>query len=111
MNLNELFTNVNPTIVCFINKLEQTTNNQGKPIFPQIIGTGFFAHPSGIAITNRHVIAAFSRYPQKPGTNESPIGAISFYPGEKEGTWQMIVHTVLDWYGLGHFQSTGEWFG
>jgi Trypsin-like peptidase domain len=110
MNLNELFTKVNPAIVCFVNRMLPASSGKTKPHFPQILGTGFLIDSNGIAVTNRHVIQAFSEFGRRSDTGELAIAAVGFYPDD-EGAWQMIVHELFASYEIGKFESPGEWFG
>jgi S1-C subfamily serine protease len=110
MNLNELFTKVNPAIVCFANRLIPALPGGGKPAFPEILGTGFLIDSNGMVATNRHVIAAFKQAARRADTDEFSIAAIGFYP-DNQGSWQMLVHELFDWYAIGKFESSGEWFG
>ena len=112
MNLNKLFTATNPSVVCFINKLEISSPPVGRvPLFPKIVGTGFFIHSDGIAVTNRHVIEIFSQLPLHPKTKEIPIGAILFLPGPDHKSWKMLNLPVLSWHGLTQFTSSERWYG
>ena len=110
MNLNELFTKVNPAIVCFINRMIPAVPGKSKPDFPQILGTGFLIDSNGMAVTNRHVIAAFSHFAKRPDTGQLPVAAVGFY-SDDQGAWQMLVHELFDWHAIGKFESSGEWFG
>jgi hypothetical protein len=84
MDLMELFTNISPCVLGFITKLSK---GPAAPLFPQIFGTGFFVDPSGLAVTNRHVIDAFGSFPRHPVTGESPLAAVMFFPGDDGLSW------------------------
>lgn len=110
MNLNELFTKVNPAIVCFINRMIPAVPGKSKPVFPQILGTGFLIDSNGMAVTNRHVIAAFRNFAKRPDTGQLPIAAVGFY-SDDQGACQMLVHELFDWHSIGKFEASVEWFG
>jgi S1-C subfamily serine protease len=94
-------------VIAFITKLSTGT----KPYFPTIFGTGFFVDSSGLAATNRHVIEAFGQLSKHPKTGESPLGAVTFFPGDDNYSWQMLVLDVLSWYALSEFTSADTWYG
>jgi S1-C subfamily serine protease len=111
VNLNELFMAASRSVVCFINKLDRGPLGTPKPLFPQIIGTGFLLDSNGIAVTNRHVAAAFNKLRANPRTGESSLGAVLFLPGDVNNSWQMVVLEVLEWFGLANFKSSDKWYG
>jgi S1-C subfamily serine protease len=111
VNLNELFMAAGPSVVCFINKLDRGPLGTPKPLFPQIIGTGFLLDSNGIAVTNRHVAAVFNRLRANPRTGESSLGAVLFLPGGASNSWQMVVLEVLEWFGLANFKSADKGYG
>jgi S1-C subfamily serine protease len=111
VNLNELFMATSHSVVCFINKLDRGPLGSSKPLFPQIIGTGFLLDSNGIAVTNRHVAEVFNRLRANPRTGESSLGAVLFLPGGVRDSWQMVVLEVLEWFGLANLKSTDKWYG
>jgi hypothetical protein len=110
MNLESSFDTISPCVVGFISKLERTRIGE-RPIFPTIIGTGFFVDPSGIAVTNRHVVEAFDKIPRHPTTGEFPIAAFVFLQGDAGKSMQFLLLEVKKWFGLQSFGSTGDWYG
>jgi Trypsin-like peptidase domain len=111
VNLNELFMATSHSVVCFINKLDRGPLGTPKPLFPQIIGTGFLLDSNGIAVTNRNVAEVFNRLRANPRTGESSLGAVLFLPGGVRNSWQMVVLEVLEWFGLANFKSSDKWYG
>jgi S1-C subfamily serine protease len=111
MNLNDLFTAANPSIVGFISRLDSGPLGSPTPHFPAILGTGFFVDTQGMVATNRHVIEAFSSVPAHPTTRQSSLAAVGFFPGPDHNSWQMLVFDVLEWFGITSFSSTAEWYG
>lgn len=110
MNLESSFDTIMPCVVGFTSKLERTRVGE-RPIFPTIIGTGFFVDPSGIAVTNRHVVEAFDKIPRHPTTGEFPIAAFVFLQGDAGKSMQFLLLEVKKWFGLQSFGSTGDWYG
>lgn len=77
MELPATFETVRPSIVALGSRLTRTIGDK-KPIFPQIIGTGFIVDRRGIVATNRHVADALARLPIHPTTGTSCQLAILF---------------------------------
>jgi len=110
LSLETSFEEISPCIVGFIFKLTRTHVGE-RPIFPPIIGTGFLADESGIAVTNRHVVEVFDRLPRHPQTGEFPIAAFMFLRGDEGKSMQFLVLEIKHWSGLQSFTSTGDWYG
>jgi hypothetical protein len=113
VKLTELFTAASQSILAFICKVARGPVGR-PPLFPTIFGTGFFVHPDGIAVTNRHVVEVFPKLPKNPKTGEPGFAAVLFFPGPTEAdrhSWQMLVVDIREWYGLGSFTSSDKWYG
>jgi S1-C subfamily serine protease len=117
MGLPETFEAVRPSIIAFVSRVI-FANAGEQPLFPEIIGTGFFVHESGIAATNRHVIDQLeklnSRFPQHPTTGASATGAFVFTDIKSSETDQVLGVLnvdVLGWKALEEFSSSAPWFG
>jgi len=104
----KLFSDCSPAVLGFINRLSL---ENPPPSFPTIIGTGFFADASGLAVTNRHVIDALSKVPAHPNTGVAAEAAIVFFPGDDGLSWQMLVLEIVLTASLGEFTSTDKWYG
>ena len=109
-SLTELFDATAPSIVAFILKNKILPANQ-PPLFPTILGTGFFVHEDGLVATNRHVIELFDKIPNNPKTGEAGFAAILFLPGTPQRSWQMLRLEVKSWGGLSSFTSSDDWYG
>jgi hypothetical protein len=110
MNLEESFDAISPCVIGFISKLERSRVGE-RPIFPTIIATGFFVDPSGIVVTNRHVIEAFDKIQWHPTTGEFPIAAFVFLQSDAGKSMQFLLLEIKKWFGLQSFGSTGDWYG
>jgi S1-C subfamily serine protease len=108
MDFMKLFSDSSPSVLGFITRLSVGPK---KPYFPEIFGTGFFVDSSGLAATNRHVIDVFSQLQPHPKTGESPLAAVSFFPGNDGASWQMLILDVVAWSALGQFSSADRWYG
>jgi hypothetical protein len=109
VDLTKLFSDSSPSVLGFINKL--AVGSITPPPFPEIFGTGFLVHSSGIGATNRHVIEVFTQLRPDPRTGQSALAAILFLPEEKSSAWQMLVVDVLAWNALAQFSSSDKWYG
>jgi S1-C subfamily serine protease len=107
MNHTKLFSESSRAVLAFITKISVGS----KPHFPTIFGTGFFVDPSGLAVTNRHVIDVFAQLPAHPKTGESSVAAVAFFPGNDGLSWQMLVVDPIKWATLGEFTSSDKWYG
>ncbi len=108
LDLTRLFSDSSPSVLGFINKLSVGLT---LPHFPEIFGTGFFVHRSGLAATNRHVIEVFSQLRPDPRTGNSSLAAVLFFPEKDGSAWQMLVVDVLGWNALAQFSSSDHWYG
>lgn len=108
MDLTKLFSDSSPSVLGFITRLSVGPN---KPHFPEIFGTGFFVNSSGLAATNRHVIDIFSKLRPHPTTGDSPLAAVSLFPGDDGASWQMLILDVVAWNALDQFSSSDKWYG
>jgi len=104
----KLFSDISPSVLGFVTKLSV---GPSKPHFPEILGTGFFVHPSGLAVTNRHMIDVFNQLPLHPKTGESPLAAVSFFPADDGHGWEMLILDVLASFPLAKFSSSDKWYG
>ena len=77
MCLTETFESVRPSIVALGTRAAITRQGQ-TPVFPTILGTGFFVDDRGIVLTNRHVAEALQRVPRHPRTGASSAFAIVY---------------------------------
>jgi hypothetical protein len=118
MGLPEIFEAVRPSIIAFVSRIILSQANQPAPLFPRIIGTGFFVDRSGIAATNRHVIEAIdtlnNQFPRHPKTGASPTGALVFTQIEsvtKQQILGILNVDILGWNVLDQFSSSQRWFG
>jgi V8-like Glu-specific endopeptidase len=109
MQLEDSFTAISPCVIGFISKLRSSVPGQ-QPIFPSIIGTGFFVDPTGLAVTNRHVIECFDKIPRNPKTGEFPVAAFMFLPGDSGKSMQFLALDIKKWIGLQSFDTT-QWYG
>ncbi len=108
--LTRLFEQASPCVLGFISKLSRLPAGV-PPLYPQIFGTGFFADPGGIVMTNRHVVEAFDHVPKHPKTGASGLAAILFLRGEDQKSCQMLVVDVRGYCVLGTFASSDRWHG
>ena len=114
MALPETFEAIRPSVVAFISRIGFAVSGEEPPIFPHIIGTGFFVHEKGIVATNRHVIEAIEKvneaYSPDLLNGHSPIGALVFTKINAIGTiWEIGVLNVdvMGWNSLNGFSSDG----
>jgi hypothetical protein len=104
----KLFSDCSPAVLGFISRLSR---ENPPPPFPTIIGTGFFADASGLAVTNRHVIESLNEVPAHPNTGAPAEAAVVFFPGEDGLSWQMLVLEIVLAASLGEFTSKDTWYG
>jgi len=108
-SLTELYQTASHCAVAFINKMERGIAGH-PPLFPHIIGTGWFANAEGLAITNRHVVQAINALPAHPTTKERMGGGLLFL-FDKEGNCHLMSIPILSTYELGEFSSNDDWYG
>jgi S1-C subfamily serine protease len=77
MTLVDTFESVRPSIVALGTRAAIAKQGQA-PLFPTILGTGFFVDDRGIVLTNRHVAEALQRVPRHPRTGASSAFAIVY---------------------------------
>jgi S1-C subfamily serine protease len=118
MGLPETFESIRSSIVAFISRVTITNDPQASlPVFPSIIGTGFFVDISGVAVTNRHVIdilEEMGRLPRHPETGGAAVGALVFTEIESNNGEQvlgMLNVDLLGWQALEHFTAGPRWYG
>jgi hypothetical protein len=109
-SLEDLYHSATPCIVAFINKMQLGGASQ-KPLFPQIIGTGFFANSEGIAITNRHVVNAIEQLPVHPQTGERMAGGLVVLLDEDMNGCYIMSVSIISTSVLETFSSGQDWYG
>jgi Trypsin-like peptidase domain len=109
-SLTELYQSSSHCVVAFINKLQQGIEGQ-PPLFPHIIGTGWFANAKGLVVTNRHVVQAIDALPAHPTTRERMGGALLFLLDEHRQGCQLMSIPIISTYELGEFSSNDDWYG
>lgn len=113
LTLADTFDLVRPAVVAFASKLVQTPVG-GKPLFPQIIGTGFVVDTDGIVVTNDHVIEALEKLPPHPVTGASSAMAIICANTERveEGhALPMFFSEIKAYSRISSFKSHGPYYG
>jgi len=70
LSLVDTFDIVRPSVVAFASRMVGAPLF-GKPLFPEIIGTGFIVDRDGIVATNDHVIDALQKLPPHPVTGRA----------------------------------------
>jgi hypothetical protein len=117
MGLPETFEAVRPSIVAFVSRAVLRSAAAPTPLFPEILGTGFFVHRNGIAATNRHVIdviQSLDQLPRNPETGANAAGAFLFTDVRSVGGQQVmgvLNLNILFCSALQRFQTEGAWFG
>lgn len=109
-SLADLYRTANPCILAFVNKLQIGPAGQ-PPLFPEIIGTGFFVNSEGIAITNRHVVDAIEKIPPHPQTGERMVGALSLLLDPDRNGCEMLSVSIQSTSVLDTFSSSDYWYG
>jgi S1-C subfamily serine protease len=113
MSLVETFETVRPSIVALFSRLSRS--HHGKlPLFPTVLGTGFFVDPNGIVATNRHVVEALESLPKNPKTGAASGGALVFldtYSSNGQTTLGMLNVDIVGSYPLQQFEIKAEWYG
>jgi hypothetical protein len=109
-SLADLYNTASPCVVAFINKMQVGVAGQ-PPLFPQIIGAGFFANSAGIVLTNRHVVDAIESLPAYPGTAERMAGALVLLLDKDMNGCQVLSVQILGTSVLDTFSSSDDWYG
>jgi hypothetical protein len=81
------------------------------PVFPEIVGTGFLVDPSGIVVTNRHVVQAIREMPRHPDPAQETAEAILFFVRNDHCSIEMLTVGIKDYCELGTFSTSGVWHG
>ena len=109
-SLADLYRTANPSILAFVNKMQVSPAGE-PPLFPEIIGTGFFVNAEGIAITNRHVVDAIEKIPPHPQTGERMVGALSLLLDADRNGCEMLSVSIHSTSVLDTFSSSDHWYG
>jgi S1-C subfamily serine protease len=114
MTLPDTFVAVRPATVAFISRAVRTQLGAPPPVFPDIIGTGFFVDPRGIIATNRHVVAALEQLPKHPSTGRVAAAVAVFLEPRNEDDGTVMGGLFLEiesYWVLGSFQTASRWYG
>ena len=109
-SLADLYRAANPCILAFVNKMQVRPAGE-PPLFPEIIGTGFFVNAEGMAITNRHVVDAIEKIPRHPQTGERMVGALSLLLDPDRNGCEMLSVSIHSTSVLETFSSSDYWYG
>jgi hypothetical protein len=104
---------VRPAIVALISKAAPTQPGTPAPLFPPIIGTGFFVDRRGIVATNRHVVQCLEGLPKHPATGKASAAAVVFLE-RQEGNGTVMGCLVVDvenYWTLENFEASSRWYG
>lgn len=113
MTLPEIFDVVRPSIVAFGSRFVRTTPG-ARPLFPEILGTGFVVDGDGIVVTNDHVIEALQNLPPHPITGASSAVAIICANPEPVGEGHALPVLFAEIKGSSRitaFKSKGPYYG
>jgi len=111
--LADTFDIVRPSIIAFASRHVPTVPGQ-KPLFPEIIGTGFIVDSRGIAVTNRHVAEALQKLPPHPTTGASSAMAIISPGAERTAAGVMFPVLFAEIKAFSHiasFSANGPYYG
>lgn len=81
---------------------------------PSILATGFVIDPSGIVVTNRHVVMEFPNLPKDPATGKPALTGMLCQYGVNEKGKEFIRTFFVEpqfYAAVDHFTSEGKWFG
>jgi len=111
--LADTFDIVRPSIIAFASRHVPTAVGQ-KPLFPEIIGTGFVVDSRGIAVTNRHVADALQKLPPHPETGATSAMAI-ISPGPEPAAggiaFPVLFAEIKAYSHIERFLSNGPYYG
>ena len=113
MGLPEIFQSIRPSIVALGSRISITRAGT-KPLFPEILGTGFIVDPRGIVATNRHVVEEISKLPPHPYTGANTALAILFTEvevGDGQHGMGTILRGIRGHWLLDEFSTHGAYFG
>ena len=114
-SLVNTFTDISLSIVAIIDRFVYSPD-QSTPVFPQVIGTGFFVDSGGIVATNRHIVQALKAMRKHPTTGRRS-GAVFAFGRTKAVEGGSILPTVIipiaNYTMLDSFTASkrAEWFG
>lgn len=112
MKLEDVFTQIRPSVVAFCSKLAKGRNG-GPPLIAPIIGTGFVVHEAGVIATNRHVAEAMLDLPKHPETGGLLAFALVFADIEpEEGGLGMAAQflEIIQLQMISDFSTSNEYF-
>ena len=110
MTLEETYEAVSPSIVALGSKLVKSD----KPMFPEIIGTGFVVDSRGIIATNRHVALPLQQLRVHPKTGMPVTFAMLIGPlmqVEGKRTRGVFFRDIKDYAILDRFESAEAFYG
>jgi S1-C subfamily serine protease len=110
VTLEETYEVVSPSIVALGSKLVK----RDKPMFPEIIGTGFVVDSRGIIATNRHVALPLQQLPVHPKTGMPVSFAMFIGPlmqVEGKRTRGVFFRDIKDYVILDRFESAEVFYG
>lgn len=111
--LADTFDMIRPSVVAFASKMVNTPAG-GRPLFPEIIGTGFVVDSDGIVVTNRHVVDALQHLPPHPLTGARAEVAIVWGQPEAVGDGVALPLLFVDikaYSAITSFSTTGPFYG
>jgi hypothetical protein len=111
--LADVFTAVSPSIVAVISTAAVVPPGTAPPLFPSIVGTGFFVDDEGTILTNRHVVNALMSLPRHPQTGNIMAAVLAFGAPEQRSTGIAMPIATIEIAGyvpLEGFES-GIWYG
>jgi S1-C subfamily serine protease len=111
--LADTFDIVRPSIIAFASRHVPTKIGE-RPIFPDIIGTGFVVDSRGIVVTNRHVAEALQQLPPHPKTGAtSAMAIISPGPETTAGgvAFPVLFAEIKAYSHITSFSSNGPYYG
>lgn len=85
MKLPDIYPDIKNCIIAFTPKYSILSSDK-KPVFPPILGTGFFINSSGLVVTNDHVVQTFTNIPRPDDLNENDFGISGLLFYQKNGS-------------------------